>query len=57
MLRGNLITVFQYLKGSYKGQKLSLHKEPREEDKGQWAQVTPVPIAGGFEDAIGQGAR
>ncbi|KAK4820717.1 hypothetical protein QYF61_004382 [Mycteria americana] len=34
-LRGNLITVYQYLKGSYKENGGSLHKEPHGEDKGQ----------------------
>ena len=36
---GDLITVFQYLKGSYKEDRGSLHKEPHGEDKEQQVQV------------------
>lgn len=35
----------------------STSREPHGEDKGQRAQVASVPIAGGFPDAIGQGAK
>ncbi|PKU35221.1 hypothetical protein llap_14474 [Limosa lapponica baueri] len=33
--QGELIAVFQYLKGKYREDKLSLHKQPHGEDKGQ----------------------
>ncbi|GAB0179870.1 hypothetical protein GRJ2_000452300 [Grus japonensis] len=39
--RGNLITVFQYLKGGYKENGDSLHKEAHGEDKWQCIRVAP----------------
>lgn len=40
MFREDFIKIFQYLKGLIqKTWRLFLHKEPHEEDKGQWVQV------------------
>lgn len=45
-LRGDLLTVFQYLKGNnHEDRGFPLHKEPHGEDRGQQVQVAPGEVS------------